>query len=147
MQRRKSAEVVRRTFLTQLLTRKTPPKGASAFVAGMIARRIYEFKYALEHGHRLAVELFGLTAGEGHAWRADIEALTKALDRASEARAQVITLGLMLASIEGRTDTHTWRKVDPTVVAYFAFLVEQGYPLSEVEAIAVGQDPLPTEGA
>jgi len=82
----KSAEVVRRNFLTQLLTRKTPPKGASMFVAGMIARRVYEFKYALEHGHRLAAELFGLAAGDGHAWRADIEALTKALDRASEAR-------------------------------------------------------------
>lgn len=112
----------------------------------MIARRVYEFKYALEHGHRLAIELFGLTAGDGHTWRADIEALTKALDRASETRAQVITLGLILASIEGRTDTHTWRKVDATVVAYFAFLVEQGYTLSEVEAIAVGQDPLPAAG-
>lgn len=141
----KSAEVVRRNFLTQFLTRKTPPKGASVFVADQIARRIYEFKYALEHGHRLAVELFGLTASEGHAWRADIEALTKALDRASETRAQVITLGLLLASIESRTDTHTWRRVDPTVVAYFAFLVEQGYPLSEVEAIAIGQDTLPAE--
>lgn len=140
----KSAEVVRRNFLTQLLTRKTPPKGSSVFVAGMIARRVYEFRYALDHGHRLAVELFGLAAGEGHAWRADIEALTKALDRASEPRAQVITLGLILASIEGRTDTHTWRKVDPTVAAYFTFLVEQGYTLSEVEAIAVGQDSLPT---
>lgn len=143
----KSAEVVRRNFLTQLLTRKTPPKGAGMFVAGMIARRTYEFKYALEHGHHLATELLGLTAGEGHAWRADIEALTKTLDRASEARAQVITLGLMLASIEGRTDTHTWRRVDETVIAYFAFLAEQGYPLSEVEAIAVGQDPLPTQDA
>ena len=143
----KSAEVVRRAFLAQLLTRKTPPAGSSVFVAGMIARRIYEFGYALDHGHRLAVELFGLAGGDGRAWRADIEALTKALDRASDARAQVITLGLMLASIEARTDTHTWRKVDPTVVAYLAFLTEQGYPLSEVEAIAVGQDPLPIEGS
>lgn len=144
----RAAEVVRRNFLTQFLTRKTPPKGSSLFVAGMIARRTYEFKYALEHGHHLAVELLGLTPGEGHPWQADTEALTKALDRASEPRAQVITLGLMLASIEGRTDTHTWRrKMDPTVVAYFAFLAEQGYPLSEVEAIAGGQEPLPTEDA
>lgn len=141
MQRRKSAEQVRRKFVQQLLARKTPPKGAALFVARHLADRSYELRYALEHGNSTAVELFGLTPATG--WRGDIEAINKALDEVSEARAHVFTLGMVLAAAEGRLSTYGWKNVHAGTVAYFAFLVDQGYPLAEVEQVATGQDALP----
>lgn len=137
----RSAEKVRRKFVQQLLTRKTAAKGSALFVARVIASRSYELRYALDHGHGLAVDLFGLTAESG--WNADIDAFKSALTPGtSEARAQVFILGLVLAALDARTDTHTWRRVDSSVQEYFAFLVDQGYSLSEVESIAAGQETL-----
>ena len=143
---KESAEQVRRKFVQQLLTRKTAPKGASLYIAQQIGRRNHALRYALEHGHELAVQLFKLTAKSG--WNADIEAFNTQLDpTVSEARAQVYTLGFILAAVEQRTDTHSWKNPNNTVNEYFAFLVDNGYTLSEVETIATGQEllPAPTE--
>jgi ParB family chromosome partitioning protein len=132
----KSAEVVRREHLRSLLTRRTVPKGAAALVATALAT--YPHAVARDGAHALAADLLGCedtryTAGGG------IGALVTA---ATEGRAQVLTLALVLAGFESSTHVGSWRHVDTGICAYLGFLESTGYVLSDVERRACGQDPL-----
>ena len=128
----KSATAVRRDFVTQLLTRKTPPKGSASYVAVELALGSHPLRRALERAHQLTATLLGVD--DSHAR----QAITDQASTAADARAQVITLGLVLGAIEESTDVHTWREPSEVIRRYFAFLAANGYALSEVEQIAAG---------
>jgi len=68
------------------------------------------------------------------------QALVSLLSRASEARAQMIGLALVLSAYEERTGKHSWRATDPATSRYLLFLSECGYPLADVERRACGLD-------
>ncbi|NRH31126.1 ParB N-terminal domain-containing protein [Rhodococcus sp. MS13] len=127
-----SATTVRREFLrTTLLARKTPPGAAAAYVATTIAQDPH---LLTEHkaGEVLA-ELMGLPSvypGK------DIAALAA---KATEARAQVLTLALVLAAQESRMVKDAWRSKPRNADRYLSFLMGQGYTLAAVEEIITGQ--------
>lgn len=89
-----AAMSVRREFVTKLLARKTPPKGAAIFVADCLARDPY-----LLTGHNSAetiAELLGLDAAQS------VVKAASTVSSSGDARAQVITLALVLGALEAR---------------------------------------------
>lgn len=137
-----AAIVVRREFLTKLLSRKTAPKGAAAFVADALARDAYMLTGL--HADETAAELLGIKSGQ------QVRTLTKGMDSAADARAQVVVLAMVLGALEARTGKDAWR--NPGIIGgtaswarnvtggdYLKFLVAQGYTLSPVEEIITGE--------
>jgi ParB family chromosome partitioning protein len=90
---------------------------------------------ALSKANGLAATLLG--ADENHS-RKSVAGLGAA---ATDARAQVIALAVVLAAVEESTDVQTWRGPDEATKRYFAFLAAQGYVLSDVERLAAGIKP------
>jgi ParB family chromosome partitioning protein len=70
--------------------------------------------------------------------------LTGLLDGASDNRALVVALGLVLAAYEDASSTDTWRRPSPADARYLMFLVTNGYTPSEVEQLVLGT-PIPTD--
>lgn len=145
----KSATVVRREWLTRFLSRKTAPKGAAGYVTRALVERDAE-KDGPDERASMACELLRATVtrtagmyGGYHDGRAVLAGL---ITTASEARAQVLTLAVILAGQEAKTDTNSWRRTDAGTARYLTFLAEQGYTLADVERRACGQSPLPLDG-
>ncbi|KRC43016.1 hypothetical protein [Oerskovia sp. Root22] len=129
----RSAEVVRREWLAAFAARKTAPKGAAEFIARFLVSDVYMLSKAADKRHALAAEWLGLkVSGSFGPARADFAALTA---KAGPARAQVITLVLILAAIEDSTGTQTWRGTNALTIEYFQMLAQWGYDLAEVEQI------------
>lgn len=132
-----AAASVRRDFVRKLVTRKTSPKGAAVFVADCLARD--KFLLTQHDGDNTAAESLGLGSGGG------IRELVKSLGAGGDGRAQVITLALVLGSLEARTPKDAWRGATNTwgqhvtSADYLKFLAANGYVLSEVEKIIVGE--------
>ncbi|MUL48408.1 nuclease [Mycobacterium sp. CBMA293] len=137
-----AAIIVRREFITKLLTRKTAPKGAVGFVADALARDAYMLTGL--HADDTAAELLGLKENQ------PVRTHTKGLDASADARAQVILLGMVLGALEARTGKDAWR--NPGIIGgtaswarnvtggeYLKFLVSQGYTLSPVEEVITGE--------
>ena len=137
-----SAEVVRREWLTAFLTRKTAPKGSAAFVAQSLAHCGHALTQALTYPHRLGRVLLGCEDAAAAYVRGSALILAL-LDGASDRRAEVVTLGMVLAAHEDATGKHSWRNVDPATARYLRYLAEHGYTLTEVERLACGETPLP----
>jgi hypothetical protein len=94
-------------------------------------------------GHQTACELLSLTGDGAAAGYRDM--LLAELARASEKRAQMIALAMVLGAAEhGVRDVHTWQSAEggywsahsiPAAARYLAWLAEHtGYGLSEIEA-------------
>jgi ParB family transcriptional regulator, chromosome partitioning protein len=117
---------------------KTAPKGAAIFVAGCLARD--KFLLDQHHGDEVAAELLGANDG------AAIRKLVDSLGTGGDARAQIITLALVLGSMEARTPKDAWRSAagggwshSVRPADYLTFLVANGYPLSPVEEVITGK--------
>jgi hypothetical protein len=70
----------------------------------------------------------------------------KLAEAASENRATVLTLGMVLGAIEGETDRHQWRwnegslaQPNGTLVRYLTQLQVWGYALAPIERLAIGE--------
>ena len=116
---------------------KTPPEGAAVFVAECLARD--KFLLDQHHGDETAAELLRLDNS------AAIRKLVESLGSGGDARAQVITLALVLGSMEARTPKDAWRNARSGWLTsgvkpgeYLKFLAEQGYTLSAVEELITG---------
>jgi len=127
----RSAEVVRRDWLAGFLTRKAAPKGAAAFVAGSLARADHDLRKASESSNPLAERLLGASSGT----------LAGTVATATDSRAQVISLGLVLAAYEQGTGTHSWRSVSNATGRYLRYLGTCGYELADVERLVCGDGP------
>jgi ParB family chromosome partitioning protein len=75
----------------------------------------------------LAADLLGLGSRE---------AIDKAAAEATDACALLIALVVVLAAHEDATGVHSWRSPDAATRRYLGWLADNGYPLSEVEALA-----------
>ena len=133
---------VRREFVRELLARKVPPKGAAIFVAGCLARD--KFLLDQHDGDDIAAELLGVDGGSA------VRKLVDSLGTGGDARAQIITLALVLGSMDHRTPqgrlAHlSWgggwvSSAKPG--DYLKFLAAQRYTLSAVEeVITVDEKP------
>ncbi|MEO9236755.1 MAG: hypothetical protein ABI418_01560, partial [Jatrophihabitantaceae bacterium] len=124
-----SAEKVRRAWLATFLTRKSPPKGSAAFLAGELITGSHQLRSAMEHGRASMLhQLLGVT---------DRDQADQLVTTATEARAQVLSLAVVLAAYEASTSKDTWRNGNETMGRYFAFLAANGYPLAEVEKLCL----------
>lgn len=127
-----SATTVRRAWLTEFAQRKTPPKGAAAFIATALAsERMWLSDYRVP---AIVAELLGAQAETR--LEAHVQTLLKG---ATENRAQVIGLAQILAAIEATCSRQTWREdgTKSTAGRYLRFLESAGYGLSDVEKYAI----------
>jgi ParB family chromosome partitioning protein len=144
----RAAEKVRRRWLKEFLTRNTPPDGSLRITLSALVGEHHEVRHSIEQGHKLAHELLGLTAPAYGGTRDDLVAL---IDGSSEARAQVIALGLVLAAYEEHLDVNTWRPprggagsqyyraAQTHAATYLNLLAVWGYGLSDIESkVAAG---------
>jgi ParB family chromosome partitioning protein len=138
----RTAETVRREWLTKLLARKSAPKGAMRFVLAEMVKHDSHLSYEMERRHPTACELLGV-AQVPTRWERSIdgesrpETVADVLARASDARAEVIALGLVLGAHESTLGTNAWRQPSERHAAYLCKLVEWGYELSEIEQSVV----------
>ena len=128
----KSATVVRKEWIAGFLARKTPPKGAAGYVATELALGSHPIRRAMERAHDLAATLLGGDASHPR------QAITNMCASATDARAQVIALAMVLGAVEDSTDVRTWRNPTDVIKRYFTLLAANGYTLCEVEQIAAG---------
>jgi ParB family chromosome partitioning protein len=136
-----SATTVRREWLSGFLTRKSAPKTTARFLAGSLARPTL----GLANGYGLAYELLGLT-GQSPTYGRPNTALSDLIDNASEARAQVVSLALVLAAFEEPLKLKdSWRSAGSDTARYLRFLETCGYTLAAIELRACGQTPQPDE--
>ena len=124
-----SAETVRREWVKSLLTRKSPPKGAAGFIASELAHG--------DHALRRAMEIPGLLP-ELLGCKGRLE-LAAAAEKATDGRAQVIALGVILAALEASITREAWRNPQPADKRYLRFLASFGYQLSDVEQLVIGK--------
>jgi ParB family chromosome partitioning protein len=136
----RSAETVRRSWLRTFAARKTTPKDAPALLAYAVTTCNTDLTHAAQSGHTLARTTLGLPAVKPNGYGAFVggqSAITSAIDAASPARAQLIGLVVVLAAIEARTGTHTWRNPCDTIARYLRALAAWGYNLAEIEQSAI----------
>lgn len=128
-----AAMLVRREFVTKLLTRKTPPKGAAMFVARVLSRD----SYLLTNHNALdtTAAMLGVESADA------VAKVVSELPASGDARAQVLTLALILGSLESRTPKDAWRNSIPSwnhhvgSAEYLNWLRDNDYPLAPVEEI------------
>jgi ParB family chromosome partitioning protein len=126
----RAAETVRREWLSAFLARKTLPKSVLRYVLTELAGSHWRLTNQLG-ANEVACQLLGL---------ADKEALVTAMNDASDGRAQVLGLAVIVGAYEhfyGNVDT--WRNPTPEDRAYLAKLIEWGYEPSDVERTIVGE--------
>ncbi|SFO39553.1 chromosome partitioning protein, ParB family [Pseudonocardia ammonioxydans] len=140
-----SAQSVRRDWLAELLAKKAAPKGAAIYVAAELGQGAHALRRAMETGNALACELLGLEvpAGWGY-YNGQPNPLAEAARAASGARATMLSLAMVLAAYEDGTHRGNWRSADRATQQYLAQLRAWGYPLSEVEQLALDPDAEPT---
>jgi ParB family transcriptional regulator, chromosome partitioning protein len=145
-----AAGVVRRQFLTTLLSRKTPPKGAGIFVADSLARDAHLL--VEHHGQGVTATILGLEPKGGEEGAA-IRKLVTDLPENGDARGQVIILATVLGALESRTPKDAWRQPAPirdinetrwgwevrmTSGDLLRYLATNGYTLSPIEQVITG---------
>lgn len=142
----RAAEPVRREWLSAFLKRKQSPKGGLRFVIAALVHGDYDLRDAMQNGHGFAAEVLGIElAGTGY-WT-NRQSILDAIAAATDNRAQVIALGLVLCAAERPLDVHTWRRPDAPARRYFTALREWGYVLSAVEQLVVDAPESDEEGA
>lgn len=127
-----AAAIVRREWVRdKLLSRKTAPKGAGLYLAEVIVTRPDLFND--HHGQKLAPELLGLADNE------TAKMAVAKLPATGDGRAQVILLGMVLATTEARTAKDAWRGPQEITKTYLRFLEDNGYTLSDIEQVILGK--------
>ncbi|MBC3189469.1 ParB N-terminal domain-containing protein [Pseudonocardia sp. C8] len=133
-----SAETVRREWLAELLAKKAAPKGAAIYVAAELGQGAHPLRKAMESGNALACQLLGLDTPHGGGYYSGrVNPLAAAARSTSAARATLLSLAMVLGAFEASTHRGNWRNADPATQRYLAQLHEWGYPLSEVEQLAL----------
>jgi ParB family chromosome partitioning protein len=128
-----SAEVVRREWLAEFLSRKTMPKDAQQWVAVALTRHRQPIGHALGESNSLAATLLGVDATPSYWKPTAIEEYAAA----HPAKALHVAVAVTLGGIEASTSKGTWRRPGERDGLYFEQLAAWGYGLSEVEQIVV----------
>lgn len=125
----RAAATVRRKHVAAVLARKTAPKSAAAFVARMLST--HHDLLGEHEADSTACELLGIKSNK---------AVTDTITTASDARAQVITLGYVLGALENRVKPDAWRSKPAGVSEYLEWLHDAtGYELSHVDEVVTGE--------
>jgi ParB family chromosome partitioning protein len=140
----RAAETVRREWLKNFVTRKTVPKGAVRYIFSELAEGDHQLRDGMDKQHEFARELLGLDAPVSRWQRTPgADALINTLGNAADARAQVITLALVLGAFETTLGVHTWRNPNAGAARYLTQIAAWGYELSVIEQSVIKNN---TEG-
>jgi ParB family chromosome partitioning protein len=139
-----SAEVVRRDWLRQFLTRKTPPKGAEALICEAVVGGQVTLTKAMDSAHPMLRDLLCLdTASVYGGGRQAAERL--AAQQATPKAATMTTLAAVLSAWEASTGKHTWRNPTAWDARVLGALADWGYQPSEVESLLLANNPTDDE--
>jgi hypothetical protein len=95
----------------------------------------------------MGCELFGAEQSPARWMREKTtDTLIDVLAKASDSRAQVIALGLVLGAHEALLNVDTWRRPQFTAGRYLAKLTEWGYEPSEIEQTVIDRGSESDEG-
>lgn len=133
-----SAEVVRREWLTTLLSRKTLPKDATAFITVGLTLHRRDVASAMNGGNRLAATFLGLEPQLNEWQPSPVDGYAEQSGKAGH-----VALAVILAGMEAAIGRHTWRQPTGTASRYLAQIEAWGYPLSEVEQIVTAAKVTP----
>ena len=129
-----SAEVVRRDWLRQFLTRKTAPQGAEALICEAVVGGQFTLSKAMDSAHPMLRELLGLdTASVYGGGRQAAEHLAE--QQATPKAATMTTLAAVVTAWESSTGKHTWRNPSRWDANVLEALSTWGYQPSEVEGL------------
>lgn len=130
----RSAETVRRAWLTSFVARKTVPAGAEALICEAVVGARWDLGKAIERDHPMLRELLGESTETYGSEQT--EAIARLVTQPKTAKAQVIrTLAAVLAAWEATTSTHTWRNPNRWDERIMRALTGWGYKPSEVEEL------------
>jgi ParB family chromosome partitioning protein len=135
----RSAETVRRDWLTKFIARKTVPTGAEALICEAILGCDHRLSTAMDKRHRLLRSLLGEGEDRQHETALACERL--ATDPKTAKAQTVRSLAAVLAAWEDSSGTHTWRNPTPWDARIIAALIGWGYAASPVERILIGEEP------
>ncbi|MDM2402055.1 ParB N-terminal domain-containing protein [Mycobacteroides abscessus] len=135
-----AAQEVRREWMkTELLSARTAPKGAAAFIASQLVR--HPSLLTKNDAAQTARILLGHSKSDYRA----IETELAALPAGAEGRAVVILLAQVLAALEEFTPKDAWRgrrhlhQYSDYSTDYLNFLADKGYSLSDIERVVLGE--------
>lgn len=135
-----SAEVVRRDWLRQFVTRKTPPQGAEALICEAVVGGQFTLTKAMDSAHPMLRDLLGLDTGS--VYGGGRQAAERLADRqATPKAATTTTLAAIVAAWEASTGKHTWRNPNAWDARVLGALAAWGYQPSEVESLLLASDP------
>lgn len=126
----KAAQIVRRRFVSELLTRKAPPKGTLAYAATAL----------LTHRTKNQSQIFKeLTGVESKEWHTE-EHQAKFIKGMPEARLPIGLFARVAAHVEAQWEPNTWDRTDryDERKPYVEFLVSCGYEPALVEKVLLG---------
>lgn len=131
-----SAKTVRRTWMETFAKRKTAPKSATHFIATTLFESPHLLDRAGHSARTYTLDLLGSgTTASGGPARAVVTETT------TVARAQMISLVILLAAYEHAMTDRDWRFDNAGTARYLRFLAAQGYGLADVEMRACGEQP------
>jgi ParB family chromosome partitioning protein len=135
-----SAEAVRRDWLRQFLTRKTPPQRAEALICEAVVGGQFTLTKAMDAAHPMLRDLLGLdTASVYGGGRQAAERLAD--QQATPKAATMTTLAAVVTAWEASTGKHTWRNPNAWDARVLGALAGWGYQPSEVESLLLTTDP------
>lgn len=132
----RSAETVRRDWLAQFASRKTPPQGAEALICEAVLTAPYSLTKAMERHHKLLGSSLGSDPEPGY-HGATTECARLASQPATPKAHTMRTLAAVVLGWEESTDVHTWRNPDAWSRRIMSALIEWGYEPSDVEQLLV----------
>ncbi|MFJ6419206.1 ParB/RepB/Spo0J family partition protein [Paeniglutamicibacter sp. NPDC091659] len=123
-----SAITVRHAWITNLLARKTAPKGYLHFVAKTMSAHSYELSRSIQE---MAATFAGIKIGGFHP-------VTEHTAKVA-ARSEFAILALCFAAYEKHLDRTAWRNPTADTREYFAQLIAWGYTPSAVEKLITNE--------
>lgn len=139
----RSATKERQRWLREFAARSRVPKGALRYVLDALAAGDGPLRRAMDNSHKIACGLLGLgdVPAEWDGMRRRLK-VAEEMAKASDNRAQVIALTVVLAAHEASLGDHTWQQAESRDVAryglpdgciYLRALEGWGYALSDSE--------------
>jgi len=127
-----SAELVRRSFVTELLHRRSTPKGTLRFVTEMI---LLDPSVATAGDDRDLDRVLGHDEPTPGDWWSRPAATALLEQSTPDSRLPMFLLAQVAAGIEATTGRSAWRTPSDRLARYLSFLESVGYGVSEVERL------------
>jgi ParB family chromosome partitioning protein len=136
-----SAELVRRSFVADLLHRRSTPKGTLRFVTEIL---LLDPSVATAGDDRDLDQVLGHHEPTPGDWWSR-PAATALLEQATpDSRLPMLLLSQVAAGIEATTGRSAWRTPSDRLARYLGFLESVGYGVSEVERLVFREVAAPT---